>query len=269
MKKKTVAIFNGYYIPHLGGVERYTYNIAKNLTEKGYRVIIITTQHDENLTNEEIQEGIKIYRLPIKNLWKNRYPFLKKNRIYHSLIEKIKTESIDYYVANTRFHIPAILGVKMAKAKGKEAIVIEHGSSYLTLNNPILDFVLRKIEKWLIGRVKKDTSLFYGVSNEASEWLKTFNIKAKGVLSNAVAVDEYLNQKIEKDENKITISYAGRLIPQMKGVEILLSTFSKLSKERKNLELIIAGDGPLLKEVQRNYSQDNIKFLGMFLMRKY
>ncbi|ADA63991.1 Glycosyltransferase [Lactococcus lactis subsp. lactis NCDO 2118] len=262
MKEKTVAIFNGYYIPHLGGVERYTYNIAKKLTEKGYRVIIITTQHDENLTNEEIQEGIKIYRLPIKNLWKNRYPFLKKNRIYHSLIEKIETESIDYYVANTRFHIPAILGVKMAKAKGKEAIVIEHGSSYLTLNNPILDFILRKIEQWLIGRVKKDTSLFYGVSNEASEWLKTFNIKAKGVLSNAVAVDEYLNQKIEKDENKITISYAGRLIPQMKGVEILLSTFSKLSKERKNLELIIAGDGPLLKEVQRNYSQDNIKFLG-------
>ena len=44
---KTVAIFNGYYIPHLGGVERYTYNIAKKLTEKGYRVIIITTQHDE------------------------------------------------------------------------------------------------------------------------------------------------------------------------------------------------------------------------------
>lgn len=262
MKEKTVAIFNGYYIPHLGGVERYTYNIAKKLTEKGYRVIIITTQHDENLTNEEIQKGIKIYRLPIKNLWKNRYPFLKKNRIYHSLIEKIETESIDYYVANTRFHIPAILGVKMAKAKGKEAIVVEHGSSYLTLNNPILDFVLRKIEQWLIGRVKKDTSLFYGVSNEASEWLKTFNIKAKGVLSNAVAVDEYLNQKIEKDENKITISYAGRLIPQMKGVEILLSTFSKLSKERKNLELIIAGDGPLLKEVQRNYSQDNIKFLG-------
>ena len=84
MKEKTVAIFNGYYIPHLGGVERYTYNIAKKLTEKGYRVIIITTQHDENLTNEEIQEGIKIYRLPIKNLWKNRYPFLKKNRIYHS-----------------------------------------------------------------------------------------------------------------------------------------------------------------------------------------
>ena len=92
--------------------------------------------------------------MPIKNLWKIDILF-EKNRIYHSLIEKIEAESIDYYVANTRFHLPAMLGVKMAKAKGKEAIVIEHGSSYLTLNNPVLDFMLRKIEQLLIGRVKK------------------------------------------------------------------------------------------------------------------
>lgn len=262
MKKKTVAIFNGYYIPHLGGVERYTYNIAKKLTEKGYRVIIVTTQHDETLSNEEMQGGINIYRLPVRKIWKNRYPFLKKNKIYHSLLKKISEEPIDYYVANTRFHLPAILGVKMAKEKGKEAIVIEHGSSYLTLNHPILDFFLRKIEHWLIKKVRKDTSLFYGVSNEASEWLKNFNIQAKGVLPNAVAVEEYLNQKIQKNDEKIIISYAGRLIPQMKGVEILLSAFQKLSQERKNIELIISGNGPLLDEVQKKYSQDNIKFLG-------
>ncbi|HGI5452569.1 TPA: glycosyltransferase family 1 protein, partial [Streptococcus pyogenes] len=36
---KTVAIFNGYYLPHLGGVERYTYNISKKLRERGYNVI--------------------------------------------------------------------------------------------------------------------------------------------------------------------------------------------------------------------------------------
>ncbi|WP_252899700.1 glycosyltransferase [Lactococcus fujiensis] len=41
--------FNGFYVPHLGGVERYTYNIAKKLLEKGYNVIIVTTQHDDQL----------------------------------------------------------------------------------------------------------------------------------------------------------------------------------------------------------------------------
>ena len=65
---KTVAIFNGYYLPHLGGVERYTYNISKKLRERGYNVIIVTTQHSDDLLNEEVQEGIKIYRLPVKNI---------------------------------------------------------------------------------------------------------------------------------------------------------------------------------------------------------
>lgn len=259
---KTVAIFNGYYLPHLGGVERYTYNISKKLVEQGYNVIIVTTQHSDDLLNEEEQESIKIYRLPIKNIWKNRYPFFKKNELYHSLIKKISAEPIDYYIANTRFHLPALLGTELAKKKGKEAIVIEHGSSYLTLNQPVLDLFLQKIEHWLIKKVKKNTSLFYGVSNESSEWLKNFKIKAKGVLPNAVSIEEYNNQKIEKSQNKIVISYAGRLIPQMKGVEILLSAFEKLSKERKDLELVIAGDGPLLKVIQKQYSQENITFLG-------
>lgn len=259
---KTVAIFNGYYLPHLGGVERYTYNVSKKLHERGYNVIIVTTQHSDDLLNEEIQDGIKIYRLPVKNIWKNRYPFLKKNALYHSLIKKISDEPIDYYIANTRFHLPALLGTELAKKKGKEAIVIEHGSSYLTLNQSALDFFLQKIEHWLIKKVKKNTSLFYGVSNEASEWLKNFNISAKGTLPNAVSIDEYNNQKIEKVQDKVVISYAGRLFPQMKGVEILLSAFEKLSKDREDLELIIAGDGPLLKDVQTQYQQENITFLG-------
>ena len=39
---KTIAIFSGYYLPHLGGVERYTYNLAKKLNNMGYRLIIVT-----------------------------------------------------------------------------------------------------------------------------------------------------------------------------------------------------------------------------------
>jgi hypothetical protein len=67
------------------------------------------------LPSLEIVDGLKIYRLPIKNIWKSRYPFLKKNKTYHELIEKIKEENIDYFISNTRFQLPAILGAKMAR----------------------------------------------------------------------------------------------------------------------------------------------------------
>lgn len=260
---KTVAFFNGFYLPHFGGVERYTYNLAQQLILKGYQVIVITSQHKANLPNEDFIEGIKIYRLPVRNIWKNRYPFLKKNKIYKGLIGKIINEKIDYYVVNTRFYMTSLLGAKIAKEKGKEAIIIEHGSSYLTLGNPFADKILNQIERLLIDNIKKKTTLFYGVSKEAAAWLTEFNIKAQGVLYNAVDIKDYEKypQK-DKQEDKLIISYSGRLQPKMKGIEMLLSAFDTISREYTNLELIIAGDGPLLEPMRAQYKQKNIRFLG-------
>ncbi|MFK4953408.1 glycosyltransferase family 4 protein [Lactococcus garvieae] len=65
-----------------------------------------------------------------------------------------------------------------------------------------------------------------------------------------------------KSEDKIRISYAGRLQAHFKGVETLLAAFAKLSKEFDNLELTIAGDGPIYEDMVAKYPQDNIIFLG-------
>ncbi|WP_232252340.1 glycosyltransferase family 4 protein [Lactococcus garvieae] len=45
-------------------------------------------------------------------------------------------------------------------------------------------------------------------------------------------------------------------------METLLSAFSKLSQEYDNLELTIAGDGPIYSEMMSQYNQKNIIFLG-------
>lgn len=263
IKMKVVAFFNGFYLPHFGGVERYTYNIAQKLLAKGYKVIVVTSQHDSKLPYEEIVEGIEIYRLPVWNIWKERYPILHKNRVYREMIEKLRAKKIDYFIVNTRFYMTSLLGSDLAMEKNKQALVIEHGSSYLTLGSQALDKILNQIERFLIGKIKKKTQKFYGVSKESAAWLSEFDINAKGVLYNAVDINDYHKYHTQTStNNKIVISYSGRLIPQMKGVEILLSAFKKVSREFNNLELIIAGDGPLLLPMKKRYEQKNIHFLG-------
>ena len=49
-----IAFFSGYYFPHLGGVERYTYNLATRLTNMGDKVVIVTLRYDKELP--EIEE---------------------------------------------------------------------------------------------------------------------------------------------------------------------------------------------------------------------
>lgn len=38
MKKKRYCIFAAQYFPHMGGVERYTYNLAKELLKRGMKL---------------------------------------------------------------------------------------------------------------------------------------------------------------------------------------------------------------------------------------
>ena len=74
---KKIAFFCGFYLPHLGGVERYTSNLIKELKKK-YEIIIVTS-NDNNYATIEDLDGVKIYRLPVYSVFKNRFPLLKKN----------------------------------------------------------------------------------------------------------------------------------------------------------------------------------------------
>ena len=60
MKKEELVFFNGFYLPHLGGVERYTSKIIEKLKDK-YDITIVTTNHDNGKSIEYI-DGIKIYK---------------------------------------------------------------------------------------------------------------------------------------------------------------------------------------------------------------
>lgn len=77
---KTIAIFSGYHLPHLGGIERYTDNLNKQLEKKGYNVIIVSSNYtfDDNFYEEK--ENSLYLRLPIYKLFHSRYPLMKKNR---------------------------------------------------------------------------------------------------------------------------------------------------------------------------------------------
>ena len=75
---KKVCIFSAQYLPTVGGVERYTYNIAKQLQKKGIDVTIVTSRISK-LKEFEIENGIKIYRLPCYNLMNGRFTTVKFN----------------------------------------------------------------------------------------------------------------------------------------------------------------------------------------------
>ena len=261
---KKIAIFAGYYLPHTGGVERYVCNLAKELNKQNNEIIIVTTKYEESLKKIEDLGYAKIYRFPIYSLFSSRYPILKKNKEYRKLIKKLKEEKIDYIILNTRFHLTSYMGAKFAKKQNIPACVIEHGSTHFTVYNKLLDCLGHFYEHTITNIMKSLVKDYYGVSLKCNDWLTHFNIKAKGVFYNCIDENEYEKYKLstyEKcEEGKIIISYVGRMIKE-KGILEIIEAYEGL-KEKDNIQLIIAGDGPLLKELQNKKLNKNILLAG-------
>lgn len=261
---QTIAIFSGYYLPHLGGVERYTYNLAKKLKNMGYKIIILTSRYDENLKEIEDTEYAKIFRLPTYKIVSSRYPINKQNKRCKELLEMVKQENVNSAIIQTRFWTTSYIASKFISKNNIPACLIEHGSTHFTVNNKILDFFGEKYEHILTNSIKKRVKDYYGVSKKCTEWLKHFNIEAKGVFYNSVnseEIEEY-SKFINKDTGKINITYTGRMIEE-KGVLRLIDAFKNLNEKYDNLELSLAGEGPILEKIiQENKDIKNIHILG-------
>ena len=266
--KETICLFSTQFFPHLGGVERYVYNMAKELIKRGYKVYIITSSVDGE-KDIDMYEDIHIIRLPSIGMMSGRMPVLKNNRKTKQLMNNLcKQEKIDFVVVNTRFYRLSIYGMKFAKKHQIPVITIEHGSAYLTFNNKFLDIAERVYEKFITHIGKKYCKDYYAVSEYSRKWLKEFHIDGKGVLYNSINPDDYhmseltgeLKEKLSPIENGVSIAYTGRLIPE-KGVNVLIESFEELRKKYENIYLILIGEGPLESDIL-NAHDDHIIYLG-------
>ncbi|MEQ9764772.1 glycosyltransferase family 4 protein [Streptococcus sp. ZJ151] len=262
--KKTVVFFSGFYLPFLGGVERFTEKLTKHLVEAGYNIIIVASKHDESLPSIEENDAIKIYRLPSYSLFKMRYPILNHNSEFKKLMMELENESVDHIICNTRFQLTTTLGVRFAKRRGISPVIIDHGSSHFTVGNKFLDFFGAIYEHLLTSYLKQFCSDFYAVSERSLNWLKHFNIKGNGVIYNSVDADlfeKFSNKRFSTDlDNKLVITYAGRIIRE-KGIELLLQAYSEIPESSDKI-LMVAGDGPILEELKETYRRTDIHFLG-------
>lgn len=265
---KKICFFSAQYLPHVGGVERYTYNLAKALTKRGLEVTVVTS-NPCGLPETELQKGIKIVRLPSYNLMGGRFPVIRLNKDFIRLYKKLKKNKYDLVITNTRFYTLSLLGTFYGKKHGKKNILIEHGTTHLSLNHKVLDFFERIFEHGITILDRLFCKNFYGVSNECNGWLKHFGIRSKGVLYNAIdieSVKKIMEKKVniyeEYDlpaEAKI-ITFVGRMIKE-KGVFELLDAFNQLQKEYHSLYLFMLGDGPFLEEI-RGREAKNVICLG-------
>lgn len=264
--------FSAQFLPHMGGVENFTYNISKVLIENGHTVTVITS-NTTNSASLENMENISVCRFDCYNFIDGRYPVFKRNKLFKKIIRKLNQSKFDFVIVNTRFYFHSILGAKYAYKHNIPCITIDHGTSHLTVHNKLLDFLGGYYEHFVTFVLKRYCSNFYGVSKASSQWLKHFNIVSKGEVYNAIDLNKIENITSQKlplsfrlkeniPNNSIILAFTGRLLKE-KGIVQLVTAVEQWNDKHKHVPiyLCLAGEGPL-QSFLMEHTNEFIHYLG-------
>lgn len=265
---KSFCLFCANYLPNLGGVERYVYNLAKTLITHGNSVTVVTSNVFDLPSHETDENGIEIFRMPCYNVMRGRYPILKRDETFKKLDKMLCEKHFDLVVINARFYIHSLYAADFAKNNGIKCITVEHGSTHLSVDNKVIDIAVNAVEHFVTFLLKRKCSDYYAVSRAAGDWSGHFGIKSKGTLYNAVDLEQIENLKqnpvcdyrreLNIPQNATVITFTGRLL-KIKGVYELLESVKRLN--RTDIYLIYAGDG-IEMQVLKSKGDNNVKFLG-------
>lgn len=264
--KKNICFVSCFFPPHIGGVERYVQNLASQISSLGHNVSILTV-NTESMGLYEEQNDLKIYRLPCYDVFKYRFPFIRKNDDYRYIINQLKEEHFDAIVLNQRFYRITKTAIQISKLTGSALHIIEHVTGHFTVHNKILDFFGHIYEHRITDFLKKHIDMAFGVSAACVKWLKHFDIHTDKIVYNGISekpeIDKHISIYNEYNipTNSNVFFHAGRLVEE-KGIHLLIEAFSRVSEKQPNTYLIISGNGPLYDGLKRQ-NMKNLILTGM------
>ena len=232
--------------PKAGGAERTIIEVGKRLVKLGIDVNLVTV-NPGNLSNYEIVEGIKTYRVEGN---------IKAHLYVRKMIKKIDPDTI---VDDLAHAIPWC----SPWFTDKRVLVFFHHLHARSLPgqvNIILAKIIAQTEKMYPFIYKNKT--FITESDTSENDLINLGIKKENIIRIPPGVDLNLFHPGEKTTN-IQLLYFGGL-RKYKRPEYAIKVYEDLYDKINDLKLIITGDGPLLNKIKEDVKDKNynIDFLG-------
>ncbi|MBQ9058960.1 MAG: glycosyltransferase family 4 protein [Atopobiaceae bacterium] len=261
------ALFSAHYHPHKGGIESFTQGLADQLALEGDTVDVVTMRLSESDKLMEVQEnGVTVWRLPSRPLMGGRLPIPHRTTDYQRLMNELLQRGITRVLVNARFYPHSIDGLRFAQKIDAPAVLLDHGSEYLTLGNPLADAAIIAHEHIITKRGKKYSPTYAGISQKSTEHLRKFGIQSTHVINNALDSDGFKNgasKRNFRDEfgingNQHLVAFTGRLTPEKGALE--LAAAAKLLGD--DYVFALAGDGFLRAKLEEQ-QLPHLHLLGM------
>ncbi|KXB07196.1 hypothetical protein AKJ52_00785 [candidate division MSBL1 archaeon SCGC-AAA382C18] len=259
-----VLITSDVFPPDIGGIQTFTYGLAKNLSyDERIEEVTVLTFGAEKIGKEKINEYLKVHRLPRSNLASQSFAFLHKLTnfedydILHSttifpagfltsLFSLINAEK-DFFV--TVFGLDVLSGLNFFKTRLPIKWTLDRSEKVLAFSNSTRD------------KIKK----VYEEENKIITVYPGFSVpKSSNGFKDTRFEDRYLSS-----EDDFVVLFVGRLV-ERKGVDDLIRGIKEL--DGKEVKFLIVGDGPKRKGLEtlakKMGVKDQVHFVGKIKREK-
>lgn len=254
MRKIKILHVCSHFHPCVGGVEKYVYELCKNLNKMGHQndvcCLNACARSKKKLKSFEVHEGIRIYRIPFFDL--KLYKIAPKVLNFTKKYDLIQLHSMGYF---TDFLVLTKL------VHGKRLILNTHGGifhtkSYSFFKNLYFNYWCR------IAFKKIDKILADGEEDK-----KTFSKISDNVETIPITIETETFSEIKRAPEKNRLVYTGR-VSNNKRIDNLIKTLFFMKKKIPDIKLYVVGsDQRGMREGLENLAkqkglENNVIFTG-------
>lgn len=243
------------YLPHMGGIEKYVYEISNYLVNKGNKVVIFTADRNIEQSTETIEGQVVVYRIPIVSISGILYI---KNKNDKKLLNALLLEADVVHLNDCKF-LYKYLGMKKAKYNYK-LILSSHGFIFHTNTNL---FIKKVFFKHVVVRNQEFFDKIICVSPQDYDIACSYGLKKLEIIYPGVNIHKYESLP-DKTYSIPTFLYYGRIAVN-KGLKECLEKVCKINDFIFNIIGKCDDDeymNSLNEIIKINKKENNVIFLG-------
>lgn len=241
------------YLPHTGGVERYSFLLSGELAGRGFDVFVVASSCDGEPAETADERGVRIFRVPGVTVASGRLPIPFPSGIQRKLRKALSGYAEVRVLIQTNLYLLSAIGARFAEKNGFPSAVIIHGANTVCTGNSLTDRLEHRYERAIAAYERRTGARFAAVSKAGAVFAGSLGCRAEEIAYNspdpaelaAVSPDRYsLREKHGLPDDAVIFTFSGRLIRE-KGVLPLAEAFRRIREQDPRAFLIIAGSGPL------------------------
>jgi glycosyltransferase involved in cell wall biosynthesis len=263
-----------YYRPHTSGLTIYAERLARALAERGHQLTVFTTQYQKDLPLEEVQDGVRILRVPVALRVSKGVIAPSFGRTATRLVREHDVVQLHL----PQFDAPGV--ALRARLMHKPTVLTYHCDLSLppgifnSFVNQVVN-VMNRTAANLADRIVTYTRDYADHSDYLSRYTQKLEIIPPPVVLPVPkngAVQAFADNHHRQDHRPV-IGMAARLATE-KGVEILLNALPEILKVYPNAQVLFAGqyqdvlgEGEyfnwLMPTIRKYQQQGHWQFLGV------